>query len=108
MSTSPPAAPPIQPTTAPPIQHFTLDNGFAVILLEDHRAPLASAQLWYHVGAADEPLGHSGLSHALEHLVFDGSDKLPQGQYSSVLARLGAAPGPLPWTMARCTWPPCR
>lgn len=92
MSTSPPAAPPIQPTTAPPIQHFTLDNGFAVILLEDHRAPLASAQLWYHVGAADEPLGHSGLSHALEHLVFDGSDKLPQGQYSSVLARLGAAP----------------
>ncbi|WP_313741137.1 pitrilysin family protein [Pseudomonas sp.] len=92
MPTSPPSTPPVQPTTAPPLQHFTLDNGFTVILLEDHRAPLVTAQLWYHVGASDEPLGQSGLSHALEHLVFDGSDKLPQGQYSSVLARLGAAP----------------
>lgn len=92
MPTSPPSTSLAQPTTTPPLQHFTLDNGFTVILLEDHRAPLVTAQLWYHVGGSDEPLGQSGLSHALEHLVFDGSDKLPQGQYSSVLARLGAAP----------------
>ncbi|WP_459207062.1 M16 family metallopeptidase [Pseudomonas sp. MLB6B] len=92
MPTSPPATQPAQPSTAPPTQHFTLDNGFTVVLLEDHRAPLVSTQLWYHVGASDEPPGQSGMSHALEHLIFEGSRKLPQGQYSSVLARLGAAP----------------
>ncbi|WP_050577181.1 M16 family metallopeptidase [Pseudomonas cremoricolorata] len=75
-----------------PLAHFTLDNGLRVILVQDHRVPLVSAQLWYHVGASHEPHGQSGLSHALEHWVFEGSSKLAPGQYAKVLARLGAKP----------------
>ncbi|MDZ3994268.1 pitrilysin family protein [Pseudomonas sp. Teo4] len=84
----------IQPTaaSAPALQHFTLDNGLAVYLREDHRAPLASAQLWYHVGASYEPPGHSGLSHLLEHLMFEGSSKLEPGEYSTLITRIGGEP----------------
>lgn len=75
---------------APALQQFTLDNGLQVYLREDRRAPLVVSQLWYHVGSSYEPPGQSGLSHALEHLMFDGSSKLAPGQYSRILARIGA------------------
>ncbi|MEE1887715.1 M16 family metallopeptidase [Pseudomonas carassii] len=71
------------------LQHFTLDNGLTVYLREDHHTPLAAVQLWYHVGASDEPEGQTNLSHLLEHLIFDGSSKLAKGQYLQVIARLG-------------------
>lgn len=74
------------------LQHFTLANGLRVFLREDHRAPLVSAQLWYHVGSSYEPEGHSGLSHALEHLMFEGSSKLAPGEYSRLMTRLGGEP----------------
>lgn len=79
-------------TSAPPLQHFVLANGLVVYLREDHRAPLVSAQLWYHVGASYEPPGHSGLSHLLEHLMFEGSSKLAGGQYSKLISTLGGSP----------------
>lgn len=72
-----------------PLHHFRLDNGLSVYLHEDHSAPLAVVQLWYHVGSSHEPPGHSNLSHLLEHLIFQGSSKLPAGQYSRLIARLG-------------------
>ncbi len=74
----------------PSLQQFTLDNGLRVYLREDHRAPLVVSQLWYHVGSSHELPGQSGLSHALEHLMFEGSSKIAPGQYSRILSRLGA------------------
>ncbi|MBA1202325.1 insulinase family protein [Pseudomonas capeferrum] len=72
------------------LQGFRLDNGLQVYLHEDHRAPIISAQLWYHVGSSHEPEGHSGLTHALEHLIFEGTRKLTADQYKTLLARLGS------------------
>ncbi len=72
-----------------PLQHFTLENGLSVYLREDHHTSLAAVQLWYHVGSSDEPIGHTNLSHLLEHLIFEGSSKLAAGQYSRVIARIG-------------------
>ena len=65
----------LQPLTAlassePSTQRFTLDNGLRVIVHEDHRAAVVHSQLWYRVGSSYEPPGQSGLSHALEHMVF--------------------------------------
>ncbi|MGE8467612.1 MAG: M16 family metallopeptidase [Pseudomonas putida] len=76
----------------PSVQFFSLANGLRVYLREDHRAPLVSVQLWYHVGSSYEPDGHTGLSHALEHLLFEGSSKLASGQYSTLMTRLGGDP----------------
>src|SRR5262245_31681744 len=41
----------------------TLDNGLRVLLLEDHRSPVAAFQIWYRVGSRDEVRGGTGLAH---------------------------------------------
>ena len=69
---------------------FTLDNGLKVIVREDHRAPVVVSQLWYKVGSSYETAGSTGLSHALEHMMFKGSDKLEPGESSRILRELGA------------------
>lgn len=88
--------------TQPPLQSFKLDNGLQVYLRQDHRAPLVSAQLWYHVGSSYEPAGQSGLSHLLEHLMFEGSSKLASGQYSKLLTLLGGDPNAFTSEDATC------
>lgn len=80
------------PTLPPSVQRFTLSNGLQVYLRQDHRAPLVSAQLWYHVGGSHEADGQTGLSHLLEHLMFEGSSKLAPGEYSTLMTRIGAEP----------------
>lgn len=76
----------------PPSTHeFLLDNGLKVVVREDHRAPLVTSQLWFKVGSADEAPGQSGLSHALEHMLYKGSSKTCPGEASAILESLGAS-----------------
>ncbi|PYN13551.1 MAG: peptidase M16, partial [Candidatus Rokuibacteriota bacterium] len=51
----------------------TLDNGLRVLLLEDHRSPIVSFQVWYRVGSRNEQRGATGIAHFLEHLMFKGT-----------------------------------
>ncbi|MFJ2488228.1 M16 family metallopeptidase [Pseudomonas sp. NPDC087639] len=74
----------------PPTHQFTLDNGLNVLVREDHRAPLVTSQLWFKVGSADEAPGQSGISHALEHMLYKGSSKTCAGEASAILQTLGA------------------
>jgi len=75
---------------AQPTHEFTLDNGLKVVVREDHRAPVVVSQLWYKVGSSYETPGSTGLSHALEHMMFKGSRKFGPGEASRVLRELGA------------------
>ena len=77
-------------STAPATHEFTLDNGLKLIVRGDHRAPVAVSQLWYKVGSSYETPGKTGLSHALEHMMFKGSAKLGPGESSRILRELGA------------------
>lgn len=70
-------------------QQFTLDNGLKILVREDHRAPIAVSMIWYDVGSADEPGGITGISHALEHLMFKGTKKYPLGVFSKTVASVG-------------------
>ena len=70
-------------------ESFTLKNGMQVVVLPDHRAPVVTHMVWYKVGAADEPPGKSGIAHFLEHLMFKGTDRIPPGEFSKIVARLG-------------------
>lgn len=73
-----------------PTHEFVLDNGLKVVVREDHRAPVVVSQLWYKVGSSYESPGQTGLSHALEHMMFKGSRKLAAGEASRILRELGA------------------
>jgi zinc protease len=69
--------------------HGKLDNGLEVVVVPDRRAPVVTHMVWYRVGAADEPQGKSGIAHFLEHLMFKGTEKIPPGEFSKIVARLG-------------------
>lgn len=58
---------------APVIQEIVLDNGFRVVLVEDHRVPRVAASLWYRIGSVVENPGEHGAAHFLEHVVHQGT-----------------------------------
>jgi len=68
---------------------FTLDNGLHVVVSEDRRAPVVTTHLLVKVGSSHEYPGQSGLSHALEHLLYRGSAKTAPGEFSQIIEGLG-------------------
>ncbi len=68
---------------------FTLPNGLHVILHEDHTVPVVHTNLWYLVGSANETPGRTGFAHLFEHLMFEGSGHVPEGQFDNLLEGVG-------------------
>ncbi len=66
-----------------------LPNGLKVILLENHKAPLVTFQVWYRVGSRNEPWGKTGLSHVLEHMMFKGTEKTGPEEFSRIIQENG-------------------
>lgn len=67
------------------VTEFKLGNGLQVVVVPDHRAPVVTHMIWYKVGAADEPKGKAGIAHFLEHLLFKGTTKYPNGAFSHLV-----------------------
>jgi predicted Zn-dependent peptidase len=89
----PPGAHVAQAATPSPtlaLEKTRLDNGLEVILHEDHRTPIVTVNLWYHVGSKDEPAGKNGFAHLFEHVMFQGSKHVPEDTYFLDLERVGA------------------
>jgi len=79
---------------APPTikyEKYTLANGLVVILSEDHRLPLVSTNIWYHVGPANELPGRTGFAHLFEHMMFEGSKHVPGNAHIRFLEAAGAS-----------------
>jgi zinc protease len=74
-----------------PYEKYTLPNGMKVILHEDHSLPVVAVNLWVHVGAKDEPPGRSGFAHLFEHLMFMGTERVPEGQFDVLMETGGGA-----------------
>jgi zinc protease len=70
-------------------ESFTLANGLEVVVVENHRSPIATQMVWYKVGAADEQRGKTGIAHFLEHLMFRGTKETPPGAFSRIVAQNG-------------------
>ena len=68
---------------------FTLDNGLQVVVVTNRLAPVVTNMVWYRVGAADDPVGSSGIAHYLEHLMFLGTEEHPEGELMQIVARNG-------------------
>ena len=74
---------------AAPLRSVTLDNGFRAFLIENHANPLVSMTVFVRVGSVDEDYETSGLSHLIEHLVFNGTTRRTQERIYAEEARLG-------------------
>jgi zinc protease len=82
-----PAAPPVKLSV--PYTMFTLPNGLTVILHEDHTVPEVNVNVWYHVGSAREKPGRTGFAHLFEHLLFEGSGHVKEGEFDTLLEAAG-------------------
>ncbi len=72
-----------------PHETYQLANGMQVIILPDHRVPVVTHSVWYHVGAMDERTGKTGLAHMTEHLMFKGTPANPAGTMDKLVQRRG-------------------
>lgn len=70
---------------------YDLPNGLHVILHEDHSAPVVAVSIMYHVGSKNENPDRTGFAHFFEHLLFEGSDNIPRGEYSKYVEKSGGA-----------------
>ena len=77
------------PLRAETVSSYTLKNGLEVVVIEDHRAPVAVQMIWDRIGAADDPRGKSGIAHFLEHLMFKGTDTVAPGAFSATVEAQG-------------------
>src|SRR5262245_44964869 len=88
---TPSAAAQTPPPGAMSIEKYALENGLEVILHEDHRTPIVTVNIWYHVGSKDEPKGKNGFAHLFEHVMFQGSKNVGEDMFFKYLERAGAS-----------------
>lgn len=72
-----------------PYKRFVLKNGLRLLVHEDHKAPIAAFNIWYHVGSKNEKPGKTGFAHLFEHLMFNGSEHY-NDDYFKVMESIGA------------------
>ena len=71
------------------VHEHQLKNGLKILVKEDSRAPVVVSQIWYKVGSSYEKEGITGISHALEHMMFKGTEKHAPGEFSRIIAENG-------------------
>jgi zinc protease len=71
------------------VKEHRLENGLKVLIVETHKAPVATFQVWYRTGSRDEPTGKSGLSHLLEHMMFKGTPRHGPSVFSKIIQKNG-------------------
>jgi predicted Zn-dependent peptidase len=67
----------------------TLKNGLKVILMEDHSVPVISRWTFYRVGSENERPGITGISHFMEHMMFNGAGKYGPKEFDHLLESNG-------------------
>ncbi len=79
-------------THAPEIRYerLKLANGLEVLLHEDHKLPIVSVDIWYHVGPMKERAGRTGFAHLFEHMMFEGSKHVGEKAHIKYLEQAGA------------------
>ena len=70
-------------------EEYDLDNGLHVILHQDKSTPIVTVSVMYHVGSKNESPDRTGFAHFFEHLMFEGTENIPRGEYSNFVERAG-------------------
>ncbi|HEV2363169.1 MAG TPA: pitrilysin family protein [Caulobacteraceae bacterium] len=75
----------------PPIRfaEHHLANGLQVLESRDVTTPNVTIQMWYHVGAKNDPPGRSGFAHLFEHLMFKATRDMPPEEMDRLTEDVG-------------------
>ena len=72
-------------------EEYELDNGLHVILHQDNSAPVVTTSVMYLVGSKDEDLEKTGFAHFFEHLLFEGTQNIPRGEWDKIISANGGS-----------------
>ncbi len=72
-------------------KEYDLDNGLHVILHQDKSTPIVAVTVLYHVGSKNEDTNRTGFAHFFEHLLFEGTENIPKGEYDKYVINAGGA-----------------
>jgi predicted Zn-dependent peptidase len=73
------------------VDHFTLDNGMKILVVEDYSIPNANMYLFWRTGSRNERPGTTGIAHFFEHMMFNGAKKYGPKQFDLTLEAAGGA-----------------
>jgi predicted Zn-dependent peptidase len=74
-----------------PFERYELPNGLRVVLSRDTSAPVVAVNLWYNVGSRNERVGRTGFAHLFEHMMFQGSEHVPEMVHFSLIEKAGGS-----------------
>jgi zinc protease len=74
-----------------PHARHRLDNGLEVVLSAERAAPVVAVNLWYRVGSRDERPGRTGFAHLFEHMMFQGSEHVPETGHFAHIEKAGGS-----------------
>lgn len=63
------------------IEEYQLDNGLKIILSPNEKESKVYMNTVYFTGSLDDPKGKGGLAHLLEHLLFKGTQNVPDDEF---------------------------
>jgi len=81
--------------TSPPnglhidLRYETLDNGLKVVMARDDTVPTVTVSLFVDVGFRTEPRDRSGFSHLFEHILFEETENLENGEFDRIIEGAG-------------------
>jgi len=74
-----------------PFRRHRLDNGLRIILSPERGAPVVAVNIWYGVGSRDERPGRTGFAHLFEHMMFQGSEHVPESMHFALIEQAGGS-----------------
>ena len=80
------------------IKRYRLYNGLTILTLVDRSSPVASYHTWFRVGSRHEKRGKTGLSHLFEHLMFNQTLHMKQGELDRRIEAEGGETNASTWT----------
>ncbi len=82
----------LQPDAAAPgLWTGTFPSGLRLVVREDHRLPVAVANVWVRVGSNREPEDLRGWSHGIEHMLFKGTTRRGEADFALEVAEAGGS-----------------
>ncbi|MBI1275661.1 insulinase family protein [bacterium] len=79
------------PSLKPRMAEKTLSNGMRVVVVVNRSVPAVMHMIWFTAGSADELPGKGGMAHFLEHWMFKGTKRFPEGAYSREIDKVGGS-----------------
>lgn len=71
------------------VEYYRLDNGLRVVLAPENSVPTITVGVYYNIGFRIEPKSRTGFAHLFEHLMFEGTPNMPEGEFDNMLANAG-------------------